>query len=282
VPSSPEADADAIVSGQLPSHRRIALLLDYDGTLVPFAATPDEARPDVELLNLLAALGAHPSIDLHLVTGRSIETANRWFWHLSAALWAEHGAAYRLQCDGTWHRLAAGDPALLERAIAGMEEIAGDTPGAFVERKTTSAAWHYRRVEPARAAIAAAALRRTLRPVLAGSELELLDGHKVIEVRPRRATKRRVAEQVAREAGAAALVVAIGDDETDEQMFEAVAPPGVTIRVGDGKTGARYHLADPPAVRAFLARLLGTGPKQRDTRAFRLQSSAEPASQAHG
>ena len=140
------------------SGRPVALLLDYDGTLVPFAPTPDEAVPDRELLDLLAALAASPQVELHLVSGRGLDTMNRWFRHLPAGLWAEHGAACRRGHGAGWELLTppgfdAGaidlaEAMLIDAAAAMLAEVTRATPGALVERKHTGVAWHYRMVEP--------------------------------------------------------------------------------------------------------------------------------------
>ena len=61
------------------------LLLDYDGTLVPFAPTPDLAEPDDELILLLQELAARPLTEVHVVSGRSRETLERWLGALPIA-----------------------------------------------------------------------------------------------------------------------------------------------------------------------------------------------------
>ena len=72
------------------------LLLDYDGTLVPYAARPREAIPPAHVLSLLAGLAAEPGVTLALVSGRSRFDLETWFGRIEK-LWliAEHGAAVR-------------------------------------------------------------------------------------------------------------------------------------------------------------------------------------------
>src|SRR5262249_20855323 len=71
-------DLGAARAAQLPFH----LFLDYDGTLVPFAARPERAPPDRELLSLLQRLCERPGTEVHLVSGRPREFLERWFGHL--------------------------------------------------------------------------------------------------------------------------------------------------------------------------------------------------------
>src|SRR5512144_1102436 len=75
--------------------RRRALLLDYDGTLIPFVEDPKLARPDPELLELLGALAATPGNEVAIVSGRPRRDLEEWFGPLPVALVAEHGVWLR-------------------------------------------------------------------------------------------------------------------------------------------------------------------------------------------
>jgi trehalose 6-phosphate synthase/phosphatase len=138
---------------------------------------------------------------------------------------------------------------------ARMEAFVARAPGARVEEKSASLAWHYRLVEPGTGDTQASALRRELEPLVAGRPLEVLEGHKVIEVRQAAVDKGSVVREVVARAPEGALIVAIGDDRTDEDMFAALPPGGVAIRVGGGDSAAPYRLDSPTAVRALLGAL---------------------------
>ena len=84
-----------------------ALLLDYDGRLVPFLQDPSQARPDPELLALLATLGADVANGLAIVSGRPRRDLEEWFGWLPVALVAEHGVWFRPK-GGDW-RMLRGD-----------------------------------------------------------------------------------------------------------------------------------------------------------------------------
>jgi trehalose 6-phosphate synthase/phosphatase len=71
--------------GSAPGGPGLFLLLDYDGTLVPFAPTPDLAEPDDKLILLLQELAARPLTEVHMVSGRSRETLERWLGALPTA-----------------------------------------------------------------------------------------------------------------------------------------------------------------------------------------------------
>jgi trehalose 6-phosphate synthase/phosphatase len=235
------------------SANRVVLVLDYDGTLVGLREMPELATPDAGLLGLLTVLST--TCDVHLASGRPREVIEGWFGNLPIGLWAEHGL---------WHRSAPGEP-WQKRAdvptdwIPGIRSLMGEfvarTPGARLEVKSASLAWHYRLVEPATGESQAASLRRELERLVAGRAIEVIEGHKVIEVRQAAVDKGSVIREIVARAPEGALCVAIGDDRTDEDMFAALPPGGVAIRVGAGDSAAPYRLDSPTAVRALLGAL---------------------------
>jgi trehalose 6-phosphate synthase/phosphatase len=93
-------DLEALAA-RMRSADHLLLLLDYDGTLVPFARSPELAAPDGELRDLLAALAAKPGARVHVVSGRRRDTLERWLGDLPLGLHAEHGY---------WSRAARGEP----------------------------------------------------------------------------------------------------------------------------------------------------------------------------
>lgn len=235
----------------------LTVLLDYDGTLVPIAETPDRAAPDAELLSQLAALAGRAEIDLHLVSGRPRETMERWFGTLRAALWAEHGFWYRPAWGGPWEAAERVASEWLTKIRPIIEHFTTTTPGSLIEDKTAGIAWHYRLAEPGFGARQAEALRVLLEDALFNKPLTVLEGKKVIEVRPRAVSKALVARRVASLHGPARAILAIGDDQTDEDLFGSLPDPSVTVAVGDGRTCARYSVKDSLAVRALLNTLVG-------------------------
>jgi trehalose 6-phosphate synthase/phosphatase len=226
------------------------LLLDYDGTLVPFTSLPDLARPDAALEALVADVAARA--ELHLVSGRSCEDLDTWFGRLPATLWAEHGA-WRRDPGCGWRPTEPVTTDWMDDVRPLLERFAAATPGAVVEEKRTALVWHYRGGDAEFAEQQAGRLRNALAALLADRPVDLLDGSRVLEVRARGISKAGVARRLLASGLDPARLVAIGDDTTDEEMFAALPPPAVTIRVGRGPTRARHRLPDPASVRTLLA-----------------------------
>jgi trehalose 6-phosphate synthase/phosphatase len=252
----------------------LAILLDYDGTLVPIAATPDEAQPDGDLLQLIDALADRPNTSVLMVSGRSRDTLDAWFGALPIELWAEHGVWFKPPRAEVWAATideVAGE--WLERARARMAAFARTTPGAFVEVKTSSVAWHYRRAARGFGAAQARELRVALSRELADLPAEILEGKRVVEVRPRGATKAAVVSHLLARPDPPSIVVAFGDDRTDEEMFAALPRTAISIHVGGGASLATHRLRNPQAVRAFLAALIDGAAEDE---ASSLKPQAEP------
>lgn len=233
--------------------RRRLILLDYDGTLVPFAATPEEASPDAELRELLERLAATPGTTVALVSGRPRAQLETWFGDLPVGLSAEHGAWGRW--PGEPWRVAAAPAPGLPAVVALMEQVTARTTGSRTEAKERSAAWHYRMVDPRLASRRRDELVTALTPLLADT-LEILEGSRVIEVRSRGVDKGSAVRGLIGEVGVPEPdVLVAGDDVTDEDMFAAVAGAAVSIRVGGGLSRARFRVVGPGQLRAALGRL---------------------------
>jgi trehalose 6-phosphate synthase/phosphatase len=236
--------------------RRVRLLLDYDGTLVPLARSPELAAPDAELLTLLDAVAAVPGFEVDIVSGRPRQTLTAWFDRLMLSLWAEHGFWHRPRGSETWQPAARVPADWMKRLRPILEQFTASTPGSHIEEKCASVAWHYRRAQREFGSRQAHELRMLLGDALSNQPFEVLEGKKVIEVRLRGVTKAVVADQIQQTACEGSTVIAIGDDRTDEDLFRALPRSCVTVAVGTGPTCARFQVPDHRAVRALLRLLL--------------------------
>jgi trehalose 6-phosphate synthase/phosphatase len=250
------------VARQLSHATNLLIIMDYDGTIMPFASTPDAAQPDEELLALLAELSARPGYDVHVVTGRSRQSMERWLGHLPIGLHAEHGLWSRPRVNEPWILLRPVLSRLKDKVRPIFEHFTATTRGSFIEEKTASIAWHYRLStadfsgESDFGDQQAKELRLLLAELLSNEPMQVLSGSKVVEVRPMGVNKGVVAPLLLAQAGGAARVIAIGDDRTDEDLFAALPVSATCIRVGDGQTMAPYRLSDVGEVRAFLRTIL--------------------------
>lgn len=246
---------DAVIARHRAAEKRL-VLLDYDGTLVPFAPRPQLATPDAQLLRLLEALASVPRQSLYLISGRDRATLGRWFAALPIRIIAEHGAWARDE-TGNWSLPKPLDSAWKERLRPQLELYVDRVPGSLLEEKEYSLAWHYRLSDPELGALRAKELMDDVVSYTANFDVQVLEGKKVVEIRNAGVNK-----------GAAALhalalepadfVLAAGDDATDEDLFRALPARAVTVRVGGTHSHATYRVTDHLELRRVLTQLLET------------------------
>jgi trehalose 6-phosphate synthase/phosphatase len=229
------------------------LLLDYDGSLVPFAEDYRAAGPPKSLLSLLETLSADRHNDIVLVSGRSGDDLQQWFGHLPINLIAEHGATVKKVGSKSWRVIEKTDNEWKPLLQLVLEKYAALTPGAKVEIKPHSLVWHYRAASPYAAQKYAVIIKRVLRPLLKKYKLELLQGNKVLEIKNPRITKGVAIQNWLQRSYP--FILAIGDDITDEDVFAALPATAYSVKVGRGRTQALYRLPTPKDVLKLLRKL---------------------------
>ncbi|MCU0698802.1 MAG: bifunctional alpha,alpha-trehalose-phosphate synthase (UDP-forming)/trehalose-phosphatase [Myxococcaceae bacterium] len=233
----------------------LVLLLDYDGTLVPFTEVPDLARPDQPVLTLLAQLARRPHTSVHVVSGRSRDTLEAWLGHLPLGLHAEHGFFSRAAGAQAWTSHAPVDDGWRPRALELLEDFAARTPGSLVEEKRSGLAFHFRAADREFGPRQANELKAHLSTLFANAPVEVLSGDQVVELRPHGAHKGQVVPRVLAAAPPDALVAAFGDDRTDEDLFKALPVGGVAVHVGPLPSVAPVRIGSVTEVRRFLTAL---------------------------
>jgi trehalose 6-phosphate synthase/phosphatase len=217
---------------------RRMLLLDYDGTLTGFTRRPADARPSQDLLALLGALAADPRNSVALVSGRDRKILEQWFGTLPIHIAAEHGAWVRDR-GSPWRMFKSMTAEWKQKLQPFLEVYADRLPGAFVEEKDFSLAWHYRAADPEQGVATARELVDDLVEFTANIDVQVLQGSKIVEVRTAGVNK-GLAASAWISAGGSDFVLAAGDDWTDEDMFTALNETAYSIRVGLTLTRARY------------------------------------------
>jgi trehalose 6-phosphate synthase/phosphatase len=246
--------ANQILQEYQDASRRI-MFLDYDGTLVPFSRYPETAVPDESLLTQLQHLADDARNTLVIVSGRQREFLDRWFGALRAVLVAEHGAFVRL-APTDWVSEVDADPAWKQQVFPVLRRYADRCTGAFIEEKSLSLVWHYRNTGSEIALLRSQELKEELRELVAHDpRLQVMEGHKVIEVKRAGYDKGTVAVRLL---GLAPFdfILAIGDDKTDEDLFRALPPQALTVKIGVTASLAKYNLKDQQQVIRLMSHLL--------------------------
>jgi trehalose 6-phosphate synthase/phosphatase len=258
-PTAGEAALREELGRALDRNDELLVLLDYDGTLVPFTATPELARPDAALIRLLRSLASRPDTELHIVSGRSREALEQWVGSLPIWLHAEHGFWSRGPGRADWTPAADIHGSWREPVLGILRDITARTPGSLIEVKAVAIAWHYRMADLETGARRANELRIHLNQLLSNQPVEILAGNRVLEIRPYGVHKGGIIPPMSPEREARTTVIAIGDDRTDEDLFVSLPPDAISARVGPGATRARFRLDGTAAVRGLLQMMVDAG-----------------------
>jgi trehalose 6-phosphate synthase/phosphatase len=235
--------------------RHGVLLLAYDGTLVPLASRPSEAIPPRELISLLQRLQNGGRHRVAIVSGRSRADLERWFGGVEG-LWlaAEHGALLRAPTTREWSAIRPSPPDgwLAEQVLPVLEHFVDRTPGSFIEAREYSLVWHFSMADPEFGEWLANELVASLDDLLAQTEVRALRAHNAVEVKPVWASKGEVARHLEGTGPTPDFRLAVGDEQTDEDLFTVMPPEAWTIRVGSGPSQAHFRVGSPDDVRQLL------------------------------
>jgi trehalose 6-phosphate synthase/phosphatase len=236
--------------------KRRIFFLDYDGTLREYTRFPGDARPTDEIREVLRALARLPATEVHVVSGRDRKQLEAWLGELPIHLCAEHGYVARAP-GGAWEALEHVSLEWLPRAEEELRRVVQEVPGSLIERKPCSVAWHYRMADAHYGSWRARELCTALEDEFANQPVEVLLGHKVLEVRAAGVNKGGYVRRRMAGVDESAFVLCVGDDRTDMDMYCALPPSAFSIHLGPAAEGVRYRLDSAGAVRGLLRLLAG-------------------------
>jgi trehalose 6-phosphate synthase/phosphatase len=238
------------------AHHRL-IILDYDGTLMSFHPDPQAVAPDDELMRLLSQLSSIVGNKLVINSGRDHQTLQTWLGSLGIDMAGEHGVW--IKRDGQW-KINPGISNTWKTVIRPvLEHLVERTPGSFVEEKDYSLAWHYRRIDRDLGEKRVREIRDELLYITTNLDLQVLEGNKVVEVKHASVSKGKATLSWLNEQDWD-FVLAIGDDQTDEDIFRVLPDEhAFTVKVGPEQSTAQYSLANVVEVRALLEELVTAG-----------------------
>ena len=227
------------------------VILDYDGTIVEFNENPELAIPPQSLLDLIKKLNNQKNTHVVIVSGRDKKFLNKWFGEIPVMLIAEHGHYQRT--DNSWIKKLKISNSWMEDLIPLFETFTDRTPGTFIERKKNSLVWHYRKSDPELASDRVVEFKTVLSSLIS-EELQILDLNKAIEIISVRINKGLSISNILK--NDYDFIICIGDDISDEYMFDSLPDNSFSIKVGNKNTNAKYHIQNPLEVRKLLKNLI--------------------------
>jgi trehalose 6-phosphate synthase/phosphatase len=252
-----ESSVLATMRQHLDAGGRLLLILDHDGTLVPIARTPEEARPDAALLELLESLTRMPAIHVVVLSGRALASLQAMLPVPGLILAGTYGAEIQMPGHGTLTCVVPENvhPTIGQVRSAWAELIALRS-GFFLEDKGLAVALHARFADQTEADFVLPRARAKAEQIISPERFRLLGGDRFLEVAPITAHKGRAVEWLLdRETLPDVLPVYFGDDDKDEEAFAVIRRRGgIAVVVGQRQLSspATERLPSPIQVREWL------------------------------
>ncbi len=240
----------------------VLLFLDFDGTLVPIRKHPGLVSLPASRRRFLKQLSLVPGVRLAVVSGRVLSDLKKRTGIRGICYVGNHG----LQMEGAGirylHLAAHRGKGVLSKIAREVRRAVKGLPGVWLEDKRFSLSLHFRQTSAAGKKKAQWLFLERVRPFVAAGRVRVTRGKEVLELRlPVDWSKGSAVRWLLRKWGPARsvrpLVIAAGDDRTDEDMFRAVSPDGISIFVGgpNSSTHARYRVSTPAGLYRFLEKL---------------------------
>jgi alpha,alpha-trehalase len=236
---------------------RMALFLDYDGTLTPIVERPEQADLDEDVRGILEK--ASRRCPVAIISGRDLDDVRSRVQIAGLYYAGSHGFEIQGPRGLSLQRPPGRVLPVLDEAGRDLRHALEGITGAQIEQKRFSIAAHYRNVAAREVGRVKDAVKRIAD---AHPDLRIGAGKKVIELQPAIDWHKGKAVlwllKVLDLDCPEFLPLYIGDDTTDEDVFHALGADGLTIRVedGTGDTQAQYVLADTNEVKCFLEKLV--------------------------
>ncbi|KAK4714470.1 hypothetical protein R3W88_020377 [Solanum pinnatisectum] len=265
-PNFRKLSIDDIVNAYIKSKSR-AIFLDYDGTVMPQNSIIKS--PSANVISILNKLSGDPNNTVFIVSGRGRESLTKWFSSCrKLGLAAEHGYFLRWEREQKWEVCSqTSDFGWMQLAEPVMQSYTDATDGSCIERKESAIVWQYRDADSGFGFSQAKEMLDHLESVLANEPVAVKSGQHIVEVKPQGVTKGLVAEKVFTslvvKQKLADFVLCIGDDRSDEDMFEIIGDAlsrniisydakVFACTVGQKPSKAKYYLDDTSEVVLML------------------------------
>lgn len=245
-------------------NKNILFFCDFDGTLAPISSHPSDVHLNQKTQSLIQEIARNNHCEFVVVSGRDKDYLEEQFVSrdLSVGMAACHGAYEYNARQKQWQNLVPHDSNKWKDSVLEVLKMyTSRTPGSFFEDKGHAVTWHFRNSPVEFADFLANKLYLELEEILKSQPVHVMKGKKVIEIRSVHASKGIFVQRwINNSETKPDVVIALGDDTTDEDMFQALNElSGIKqycIRVGKEKTNAQYVIKDQSGVNLFLTQLL--------------------------
>jgi trehalose 6-phosphate synthase/phosphatase len=245
------------------ARERLAVLVDFDGTLAPIADRPEDAGLPPSVRSLLARLARQPQCLVAVISGRALHDLRQRVGLRDVIYVGNHGFELAGPGWSSERREASEVREFIAAACQRLRYRLRGVRGVLIEDKGLTASVHYRLVRRDQVETVREAVLEEIRQVPPG-QLVIHRGKMVLEIKPAidwdkgRAALWLLEHTLGENWRTRCAVLYAGDDRTDEDAFLAIGEDGITIKVGPGPypTAARYMVRDVPEIARVLESVL--------------------------
>ncbi|MCU0846749.1 MAG: bifunctional alpha,alpha-trehalose-phosphate synthase (UDP-forming)/trehalose-phosphatase [Spirochaetes bacterium] len=232
------------------------ILLDYDGTLVPFSRSPEKALPGRGVIEQLKKISGDEKNKVIIISGRDKKFLYECFGELNIILIAEHGFLIKYPGSEWSAESEMTDNEWKKNVKPLIKKYADRCAGSFIEEKESALVWHYRGSESDFALVRSQELKEELMEfLLYHKDLQLIEGNKNFEIKKTGYDKGTSITKLFQNQNFD-FVLAIGDDRTDEDLFKALPNNAYSIKVGLIQSNAKYNLTHQYEVNDLINKLI--------------------------
>lgn len=244
-----------ILTSEFKQAQKRYILLDYDGCLRDLEPHPELATPTSEIHKLLDKLTLLPDTEVFLVSGRSMTDMENWFGKSGVNIIAEHGAWYKKHLT-EWVDLRPDVSINKELFLSLLIQYAQRIPNSFIEEKSTGYCLHFRESKPKDVSLYLDQLVSDFCNFIKSNNLpyRCTVSPTQFEVHPLGCNKGKALQRII-SFEENSFILAAGDDDTDEDMFEVLPTAAFTIKIGRKETCAKIRVPEVNRFVGFLSEL---------------------------
>jgi len=243
--------------------KEIILFLDYDGTLVPIAQTPQKAVLPRAVKRTLAGLSRIKDVKVVVISGRSLKDVRRMVGLNNIIYAGNHGLEMRGAGVVFDHPTSSASRKAIDTICSSLRSELSALKGVLIEDKGKTLSIHYRLAGKKESSKIKEMISKAVSASVKRHLVRITDGKKVVEIRPpvywdKGNAVAWLLKKLAKGPKAGrTLPIYIGDDKTDEDAFKALRRKGLTVHVGSrADTNARFKIKDAKTAHEFLKKLL--------------------------
>ena len=235
----------------------VLLFLDYDGTLAPFNNDPSKAVPEEGILELLHKLGSNKFIYASIISGRPISEVKTFIDISNFDYAGKHGLEIHLHNENNYS-LSSDYSDLTSKLKQALSLLYEDKLDFRIEDKNPILTIHHSPKLNVSNEV------NVIKEYIDQSLFEIMVGRRIIEIKPIGFDKKNavdfIRKKILKENSITNYtLIYIGDDTTDEKVFEVMADDNISVYVKNEsslKTNAQYYVNNPLEVKSFLEILL--------------------------